>query len=201
MDIEFSLYNGTLYVLQARPVTHLLSIPNGWVEFSLWFLAINPLIHPYEMDWACFVNSRDLKIMKKLITPMGYSLYRHLFRVSERYLCYVNGVMFINLCGCFSTFFTRFVVSCPLIAQLWCVDAYKKGVDPEIAQIMKELYHDDYARFDHKTAKHANSILKNELIKPIIKEVLRGKCCRWGVEQLSRKLEPIHLEIQLAIFN
>lgn len=35
MDIEFSLYNGTLYVLQARPVTHLLSIPNGWVEFSL----------------------------------------------------------------------------------------------------------------------------------------------------------------------
>lgn len=60
---------------------------------------------------------------------------------------------------------------------------------------MKELYHDDYARFDHKTAKRANSILKNELIKPIIKEVLRGKCCRWGVEQLSRKLEDIYLEM------
>lgn len=29
MDIEFSIFQNTLYVLQARPITHLLSIPNG----------------------------------------------------------------------------------------------------------------------------------------------------------------------------
>ena len=28
MDIEFAFFNDVLYVLQARPITHLLSIPN-----------------------------------------------------------------------------------------------------------------------------------------------------------------------------
>lgn len=31
MDIEFSFYQNALYVLQARPITYLLSIPNGLV--------------------------------------------------------------------------------------------------------------------------------------------------------------------------
>lgn len=148
------------------------------------------------MDWACFVNSRDLKIMTELITPMGYSLYQHLFQVSERYLCYVNGIMFINLCGCFSTFFTRSVMSCAFLQKPSLIDAYRNGIDPEIVQIMKELYRDDYHRFDHKTEKRANSILKNVLIKPVIKDVLRVKCCRWDVEQLTEKLDKNDAEMK-----
>lgn len=127
---------------------------------------------------------------------MGYSLYRHLFQVSERYLCYVNGIMFINLCGCFSTFFTRSIMSCAFLQKSSLIDAYRNGVDPEIVQIMKEVYRDDYHRFDHKTEKRANSILKNVLIKPIIKEVLRVKCCRWDVEQLTEKLDENDAEMK-----
>lgn len=134
--------------------------------------------------------------MTELITPMGYSLYRHLFQVSERYLCYVNGIMFINLCGCFSTFFTRSVMSCAFLQKPSLIDAYRNGIDPEIVQIMKELYCDDYHRFDHKTEKRANSILKNVLIKPIIKDVLRVKCCRWDVEQLTEKLDKNDAEMK-----
>lgn len=134
--------------------------------------------------------------MTELITPMGYSLYRHLFQVSERYLCYVNGVMFINLCGCFSTFFTRSVMSCVFRQKPSFIDAYRNGIDPEIIQIMKEVYRDDYYRFDHKTEKRANSILKNVLIKPIIKDVLRAKCCRWDVDQLTEKLEENEAEMK-----
>lgn len=134
--------------------------------------------------------------MTELITPMGYSLYRHLFQVSERYLCYVNGIMFINLCGCFSTFFTRSVMSCAFLQKPSLIDAYRNGIDPEIVQIMKELYRDDYHRFDHKTEKRANSILKNVIIKPIIKDVLRVKCCRWDVEQLTEKLDKNDAEMK-----
>ena len=109
---------------------------------------------------------------------------------------YVNGIMFINLCGCFSTFFTRSVMSCAFLQKPLLIDAYRNGIDPEIVQIMKEVYRDDYHRFDHKTEKRANSILKNVLIKPIIKEVLRVKCCRWDVEQLTEKLDKNDAEMK-----
>lgn len=77
-----------------------------------------------------------------------------------------------------------------------CVGAYKNEIDPEIAQIMKEVYHDSYHRFDHKTAKQANLVLKQVLIKPILKEILRVTYCRWGVEQLTEKLEEDFTEMK-----
>ena len=37
MDIEFAFFNDVLYILQTRPITHLLSIPNRTL------LALSPL--------------------------------------------------------------------------------------------------------------------------------------------------------------
>lgn len=60
---------------------------------------INPLIHPYAMEWGAYLNMGYLQMLTDPVTPMGYSLFRYLSHVSEKYVVYVNGFVFINVAG------------------------------------------------------------------------------------------------------
>lgn len=65
-----------------------------------------------------------------------------------------------------------------------------------MAQIMSEVYCDDYHHFEHKTAKRASHSIKNTMLKPVLKEVCRAIFKRWTVSQLVEKEEETYGELR-----
>lgn len=188
MDVEFAFYGKELFVLQARPITHLLEVPNRVRCSTLLRIVINPLIHPYAMEWGVYVNLGHIQMLTDPFTPMGYSLFRAVTHLSEKYLLYVNGFIFINIAGFTNNCLLRKVtirIPCRGCSQL---ERFETEVDAELAQIVREVYKSDYPYFDHKQAAQAYNGIKRDFVKPLIKGVIRNAWKRASVDDMEKEL-------------
>ena len=51
------------------------------------------------MEWGLYVNLAHIQMLTDPFTPMGCSLFRAVTHLSEKYLLYLNGFVFINIAG------------------------------------------------------------------------------------------------------
>ena len=112
MDIEFCFYNHSMWILQARPITNLMPIPDCMIIQSNSLLVINPLLHPDKREYYCYINVAHFQMLTEAISPAGYYLFRHFANLSERHLLYMNGSVIMNLTGFLSNWLFKYMTLC-----------------------------------------------------------------------------------------
>ena len=182
MDIEFTFYQNELYILQARPITHIFQIPDG-IFLQLCSLAVNPILHPEADEWGLFINIGYFQMLTDPFTPMGYSTILRIAGVSSKYLLYMNGFLYMDMSGFLETWLFRALT----------ISKFRTMADEELAQIFTEIYKKESKLYSHQQAKIANKGIKKNFFMPMLK-LLIG---------LSRqKLDPVGLEQKiLEVYN
>ncbi|KAK8798692.1 hypothetical protein WA158_007776 [Blastocystis sp. Blastoise] len=118
MDIEFCVYKDHFYIVQARPITTLLDLPND----------LNPLSDEYKKIYHHFIDFNYIQMLTVPWTYCSYSCINNIMLRSPTYVRWIGGFFFLDL------------------APLMKISIYRKfflsffggNVDKEIAYISDE---------------------------------------------------------------
>ena len=140
------------------------------------------------MEWGLYVNLAHIQMLTDPFTPMGCSLFRAVTHLSEKYLLYLNGFVFINIAGFTNNWLLRRITISAASRAGSCIERFGTTVDAEMAQIVKEVHKNHYPFFDHKQAAQAFRGIKQEFVKPLVKRVLGYARRRASVAEMEQEL-------------
>ena len=138
------------------------------------------------------MNLAHIQMLTDPFTPMGCSLFRAVTHLSEKYLLYLNGFVFINIAGFTNNWLLRRITISAASRAGSCIERFGTTVDAEMAQIVKEVHKNHYPFFDHTQAAQAFRGIKQEFVKPLVKRVLgyaRRRACVAEMEEALARLE------------
>ena len=140
------------------------------------------------MEWGLYVNLAHIQMLTDPFTPMGCSLFRAVTHLSEKYLLYLNGFVFINIAGFTNNWLLRRITISAASRAGSCIERFGTTVDAEMAQIVKEVHKNHYPFFDHTQAAQAFRGIKQEFVKPLVKRVLGYARQRASVAEMEQEL-------------
>ena len=140
------------------------------------------------MEWGLYVNLAHIQMLTDPFTPMGCSLFRAVTHLSEKYLLYLNGFVFINIAGFTNNWLLRRITISAASRAGSCIERFGTTVDAEMAQIVKEVHKNHYPFFDHTQAAQAFRGIKQEFVKPLVKRVLGYARRRASVAEMEQEL-------------
>lgn len=140
------------------------------------------------MEWGLYVNLAHIQMLTDPFTPMGCSLFRAVTHLSEKYLLYLNGFVFINIAGFTNNWLLRRITISAASRAGSCIERFGTAVDAEMAQIVKEVHKNHYPFFDHTQAAQAFRGIKQEFVKPLVKRVLGYARQRASVAEMEQEL-------------
>ena len=153
-----------------------------------YLIAVNPLLHPEEKEWGCFINVGYFQMLTDPFTPMGYTTILHMAGVSSKYLLYVNGFLYMDLSG--------FIES--RLFRWFTITKFRSMADEEIAQILTEIYKKESGYYSHAQAKIAKKGINDNFFKPMLKLFLKLSRQKLDPESLERSILGVYNE-ELAI--
>ena len=158
------------------------------MNLHYYLIAVNPLLHPEEKEWGCFINIGYFQMLTDPFTPMGYSTVLHMAGVSSKYLLYVNGFLYMDLSG--------FIES--RLFRWFTITKFRSMADEEIAQILTEIYKKESGYYSHAQAKIAKKGINDNFFKPMLKLFLKLSRQKLDPESLERSILGVYNE-ELAI--
>ncbi|KAK8794803.1 hypothetical protein WA158_001784 [Blastocystis sp. Blastoise] len=124
MDMEFCIYKDQIYLVQARPITTLLEIPDD----------LNPLSSSFKPEYHAYVGYNYLQMLTCPWTYCSYCSYVDFFFKDYQMVRYIGGYVFTETAA-------SLYVS-PL--RNLCYSIFERLMDPEVIDISKEYLQSDF---------------------------------------------------------
>ncbi|KAK8805912.1 hypothetical protein WA158_002568 [Blastocystis sp. Blastoise] len=124
MDMEFCVYKDHFYIVQARPITTLIELPED----------LDPLSPSYKPAFHCYVSYNHIQMITNPIDYMTFSINNHCERDSAMYTRYIAGYIYTDRAPMFCEYLCRWTI----------INAYKYHFETEVGNAMEEWYKSDF---------------------------------------------------------
>lgn len=175
MDIEFCYYKDKLYIVQARPITKLPQVPD----------ALNPLLNQSNPQWSCWFSFNSIQMIPDPMSVSFLSFMQTAFGISDKYLCQINGYLYINIAG--------ILYAKPIRTKF--IGLLQSTAEKEIGNCLKEFYENDYAFYKKTMSSKPIRGLFNCVGKTAVKNIIKVMLSKAPAEELIETLNH-----QVALF-